>query len=77
MGCQAGVLDLAWRVGALDQRLLSVQRHDSLCHGQLRLPPVAVLVNGAGPCGERRVEGRTALAWRALVALAPAGCPGR
>ena len=53
------------RVGAFDQRLLWVQRHDALRHGQLLLPPVSVLVNGTGPCVERRVEERAALAWRA------------
>jgi len=61
VGCQAGVLGLAWRVGALDQLLLWVQRHDTLRHGQLLLPPVSVLVNGSGRCGER-VEERAALA---------------
>jgi len=77
VGCQAGVLGLAWRVGALDQLLLWVQCHDALRHGQLLLPPVSILVNGTGPYGKRRVEERAALAWRALAALAPAGCPGR
>ena len=70
VGWQAGVLGLAWRVGALDQRLLTVQRHAALCQSQLLLPPVAVLVNGAGPCDERRVEERAELAWRALAARA-------
>jgi len=54
-----------------------VQRHNALRHGQLLLPPVSVLVNGTGLCVERRVEERAALAWRALAAHAPAGCPGR
>jgi len=55
VGCQAGVLGLAWRVGALDQLLLWVQRHDALRHAQLLLPPVSIRVNGTGPYGKRRV----------------------
>jgi hypothetical protein len=77
VGCQAGVLGLAWREGALTPTSAVGAAPHRLRHGQLLLPPVAVLVNRAGPCGERRVEERAALAWRPLAALAPAGCPGR